>query len=281
VRAVRLTPRYGVDPIVRIESSLDDVGALLVRQRSRLTDLLATLDKEQWTSPSRCDAWTVQDVIAHLIGTNQFWTISIAAGLAGTPTRILAEFDPVATPAQMVDAARSRSINETLDQFVDTNAALAAAVEGLDTDSWSVLAEAPPGHIALHAVALHALWDSWVHERDVAIPLGIDAAVVADEIVACLRYAAALGPALLVSTGSMREAILTVDAVDPDTCFSVHVGPHVVVRDGGGPPDATILAGPSVELLEALSFRAPLPGAFPESGRWFMSGLAAAFDTVA
>jgi hypothetical protein len=120
-----------------------------------------------------------------------------------------------------------------------------------------------------------------VHERDVAIPLGIDSAVVADEIVGCLHYAAALGPAFLVSTGSTREAILTVDAVDPDTCFSVHVGPHVVVRDGGGLPDATILAGPSVELLEALSFRAPLPSTFPESGRWFMSGLAAAFDTVA
>jgi uncharacterized protein (TIGR03083 family) len=278
---VRISPRYGDDPIVRIETSLGDVSVPLVRQRTRLAELLGALDKEQWTAPSACDEWTVQDVIAHLIGTNQFWTISIGAGLAGSPTRILAEFDPVATPAQMVDAVRSRSIAETLDQFIESNAALAATVAGLDDDAWSVLAEAPPGHVALRALALHALWDAWVHERDVALPLGLEAAEEPDEIIGCLHYAAALGPAFLASTGSTQESVLTVTATEPDTAFSVALGSHVVVRDGDGGADAPVLAGRSVDLLEALSFRGPLPDNAPDAARWFMSGLASAFDTVA
>jgi uncharacterized protein (TIGR03083 family) len=278
---MRLTPRYDGDPIVRIETTPDDAGVLLVRQRARLAELLGTLDAEQWSAPSRCEQWTVQDVVAHLIGTNQFWAFSITGGLAGTPTRVLAEFDPVATPAQMVDAVRSRGIGETLDAFLDTNGALTEAVESIDDARWATLAEAPPGHVALRAVALHALWDSWIHERDIALPLGLDPSEEAEEITGCLHYAAALSPAFLVGTGSTGSAVLTVRTSDPDLEFCVVVGDDVVVRDGPGGPGATVIAGNAVEMLEVLSFRAPLPDTFPEDARALMSGLAAAFDTVA
>jgi uncharacterized protein (TIGR03083 family) len=278
---MRLTPRYDGDPIVRIEAAVDDAGVLLVRQRARLAELLRTLDQEQWSAPSRCEGWTVQDVVAHLIGTNQFWTYSISSGLAGTPTRLLAEFDPVATPAQMVDAVRSRSVGETLDEFVDTNGALAEAVGAIDGTEWATIAEAPPGHVALRAVVLHALWDSWVHERDIALPLGLHPDVEADEVIGCLHYAAALSPAFLVATGSTRTGVLAIRTTSPEVELSVSVGQeHVVVRDGSGGPDAAILAGDAVEILESLSFRGPLPAGAPEDARWFMSGLAAAFDTV-
>ena len=69
-----------------------------------------------------------------------------------------------------------------------------------------MLAEAPPGHIAIGLVAIHALWDSWVHERDMLIPLGLDPVVDDAEMEACLVYAAALGPAFHASTGSTRSA---------------------------------------------------------------------------
>lgn len=278
---MRLTPRYDSDPIVRIETTLDDVGVPLVRQRARLAELLTTLDDEQWSAPSRCEQWTVQDVVAHLIGTNQFWTFSINGGLAGNPTRVLADFDPVATPAQMVDAVRSRSAAETLDELVATNGALAAAVGAIGTAHWATVAEAPPGHVALRAVALHALWDSWIHERDIALPLGLEPAEETDEITGCLHYAAALGPAFLTSTGSTRTGALTIRTTKPNVEFSVTVGPEVVVRDGPGGSDATVLAGDAVDILEALSFRGPLPAGASEDARWFMDGLAAAFDTVA
>lgn len=42
----------------------------------------------------------------------------------------------------------------------------------LEAVDWEALAEAPPGHITVSAVTHHALWDSWIHERDVLLPLG-------------------------------------------------------------------------------------------------------------
>src|SRR4051812_29978797 len=99
---MQLTPRYGDDAVLRLGARIDDPVGPMVRQRERLAAILAGLDDEQWATPSRCAGWSVQDVVSHLVTTNQFWTISILSGLKGEPTQYLATFDPVATPAQMV-----------------------------------------------------------------------------------------------------------------------------------------------------------------------------------
>src|SRR6476619_3051573 len=195
---VILTPVYGQESVIRAEPLLADPATPLLRQRSRLADELAGLDDVQWAASSRCEGWTTQDVIAHLTTTNQFWAFSIAAGLAGSPTTFLSTFDPVASPAELVDAMRSATPSEALDQFVESNDALAGAIERVG-DRWSTLAEAPPGHLAIALVAQHALWDAWVHERDVVLPLGIAPVVEDDEVIACVTYAAALSPAFLAS----------------------------------------------------------------------------------
>ena len=171
---MQLSPRYDGEPIIAIEGALDDQREPFLRQRRRLADALAALTDEQWRQPSRCAGWSAQDVIAHLIGTNHFWAASITAGLAGEPTRILAAFDPVATPALMVESMRTLTPCETLEQLVDSHRGFLSAVESLDDEGWSTLAESPPGHVPIRLLVSHALWDCWVHERDVLIPLGIE-----------------------------------------------------------------------------------------------------------
>jgi hypothetical protein len=220
-------------------------------------------------------------VVAHLIGTNQFWAISINAGLSGSPTRFLAEFDPVATPAQMVDAVRSRTVAETLDQFVATNHDLASALESVGPGQWSVLAEAPPGHVALRALALHALWDSLIHERDIVIPLGLEVVEEPDELCAALHYAAALGPAFRASTGNERDGRLRVQSTDPQTSFDVVIdGPVVTVRDCEAGSDVPVLSGRAIDLLEALSFRIDLVHGLSPEDEWLVSGLDEVFEVA-
>jgi hypothetical protein len=220
----------------------------------------------------------VQDVVAHLIGTNQFWTISIASGLNGTPTRFLATFDPVATPPQMIDPMRAMSSADVLARYVESTNELAAVVTGVDGDGWSTICEAPPGHVALTAVALHALWDAWTHERDIAIPLGITPVVLDDEVRACLLYAAGLGPAFLATYGSTRRGALTVAVRDPDVAFVVDVGPEVVVREGRA--DGPQLAGDAVAVLEGLTYRAPLAHELGPDDVWLLRGLGDVFDVA-
>jgi len=94
----------------------------------------------------------------------------------------------------------------------------------------------------------------------------------------CLSYAAVLSPALAVAGGSTRNGSIAIDVTKPDAQFVVEVGETVLVRPGVPPDEALHLAGDAVELLEALSFRAPLPCAVADEHRWLVSGLARVFD---
>ncbi len=275
---MQISPRYDGEPLIRMSGLVDDPAVPLIRQRARLAARLDGLDDEQWAAPTRCEGWSVQDVIAHLITTNQFWSLSVARGLDGDPTRILAEFDPVATPAQLVDAVRSRSPGETLEQFRATNDELAAMFGALDPDDWSRLAEAPPGHIAIDLLALHALWDAWIHERDIALPLGLQIVEEADEIAGSLVYIAALGPAFLASQETGRTGTLEVQATDPDVRVVVEIGTSIRLHDGSCDGDAVVLTGDAVELVEALSFRAPLTADLADDDRWALGNLGEVFD---
>ncbi len=229
---MKISPRYDGPPLIAIDGAADDQLAPVVRQRRRMEAMLAALTDEEWQAPTRCEGWTVQDVIAHLNGVNTFWEASVRAGLAGTPTRILVGFDPAATPAAMVDAVRSLTAQEVYEQFVAGNDGFLGVLTDLDDDGWAALAEAPPGHIPVRLLASHALWDGWVHERDIALPLGLTPPEEHDEVVSSLRYAAALSPGFLVSTEEAPVGVFAVEATDPDASFTIEIGDAVVVQDG-------------------------------------------------
>ena len=278
-----LTPRYDGPRVLQLDPPATGLATPLLRQRRRFAAVLATLDDRQWASESRCPGWSVQDVASHVAGTNVGWMESISAGLAGAPTRMFLAFDPASSPPRRVEAARGQPASQVLKRFVETTEALAEVVAEVDAAAWSRTGDSPLGHVGLDAVALHGLWDGWTHERDALLPLGMAPAEEPDEVAACLRYAAALGPALLATRGSTRRATLAVAAVDPEVSFVVEAGPVVTIRDGAAPPaaappDAVRLTGRAVDLVEALTHRAPLPTPLAAADRWLLDGVAQAFD---
>lgn len=276
--AVQLTPRYEAPPVLAFEPPASDPTEPMLRQRRRLASVLSTFDDQAWAAPTRCEGWSVRDVVSHLVTTNQFWTISTSSGRAGTPTRFLETFDPVATPAQLVEAARHQPPDEVLAAFTTSNEALADALAGVEGDRWATTVESPPGHVSLHAMVLHALWDGWIHERDILLPAGLVQDHEHDEVADCLMYAAALGPAFEASTGSDREGLLAVRGSDPAVHLVVHVGPAVTVTVGDAPAGTAVLAGPAADLVEALSFRGPFPQPLAPADAWLLGGLGEVFD---
>ncbi len=150
-------------------------------------------------------------------------------------------------------------------------------MSSLGDDDWTELAEAPPGHLSISAVAHHALWDSWVHERDILLPLGILPDEEADEVAASLLYAASLSPAFAIRNGTVRGGTLAVTVTEPTVSLVVEISDRVAVRHGSAEADLR-LSGGAVELLEALSIRAPLTQSIPEQSSWMLSGLAEVFD---
>jgi uncharacterized protein (TIGR03083 family) len=277
---MQLRPHYGGPPILTIEGPVDDQREPLLRQRRRLHGALAALTHDEWKRASRCEGWTVQDVVAHLISTNTFWATSIVAGRAGTPTRILAAFDPVATPALLVEPMRSMSPDEVLRQFTETNQSLFDAVESLDDQGWRALGESPVGHVSMRLLAHHALWDAWIHERDILLPLGLTPAEENDEISSCLRYVAAVAPVFALISDPRCRGSLLIDATDPATRFVVDVDATVSVRAGSTVEASATLTGSVVDLIEMLSLRTPFEHLLPPDSRWLVDGLATVFDTT-
>jgi uncharacterized protein (TIGR03083 family) len=239
--------------------------------------MLEGLADDDWSAPTRCESWTVQDVVAHLAGVNAFWRASVRAGLAGTPTRVLAGFDPATTPDRMVAPMRELAPQETLDQFVSSNDAFLGVLAELDDGGWSTLAESPPGHVPIRLLAQHAVWDSWIHERDVALPLGLTPPIEPDEVGSCLRYAAALSPALAISAGHALAGRFAVEATDPSVSCVLEVGESVSVRDDKAPLEVPCVRGDAVALVEGLSIRTSLPPATPPKWLALLEGLATAF----
>ena len=275
---MQLQPRYGGDPVLVIEG-VGDPSVALLRQRRRLLAALSELTDTQWANQSRCAEWNILGVITHLTSTDQFWGISFSAGLKGEPTQFLATFDPVASPSEMVRQRGDLAPADVLARYGDALATFAGVLETVTPEQWdTVVAEAPPGHIALGATALHALWDGWIHERDVLIPLGITPVEDAEELDLILRYAAGLGPAFNAATGGGKTGVLGVEATDPAVSLVVEANTTVRVRTGRceGPR----LEGRTAELIEALSFRAPLVHDLGDDDVWLVSGLGEVFDVA-
>lgn len=273
---MRPTPRYDGPPVI----DLSDLGfgvAPMIRQRARLTQELSDLSADDWAAASRCEGWSVQDVAEHLVGVNQFWLMSIRAGLRGEPTRLLVTFDPVAVPAAMVEAARGAPPEATLEKLAATNAELADLVGSASATDLDKPAEAPPGHLPITTVCAHALWDAWVHERDMLAPLRHEPPVEPDEVAMALAYVSALGPACYVNAGESRPASLAVKARDPAVELSVHVSRDVLVRSGTNGASAVAVEGSAAELVEMLSCRRPQPEV-DETHRWLVDGLSKLFN---
>ena len=275
-----MSPRYEHPPIVALSGEPDDQLAPATRQRRRFEALLGDLSEEQWKTASRCDGWTVHDVAAHLVGVNAFWSASLAAGLAGRPTRVLGAFDPVTTPELMVAQMRGLTRSEVLDQLAQTNDAFLSAIAELDDGDWSTLAEAPPGHLPIRLMVQHALWDCWIHERDIAVPVGVATPVEPDEVWSCLGYAAALNAALAVGAGHRVTGQFALKSTNPAYRCWLEVAETVTVHGEVSPPTTPCLEGDCVALIEALSLRAPFPDRVPVEWQQILDGFSDLFSSA-
>ena len=124
---------------------MPDLPRLLRTERSRLADLLASLDDDQWEHSTLCDSWSVRETVAHLT----------AAASTATPSwmlnMLLTRFD--------TDRHNDRLMRRHLEP------APAAALSSFRATMFSTTA--PFG--ALDA----ALGEVVVHGQDIARPLGL------------------------------------------------------------------------------------------------------------
>ena len=174
--ATRLLRQY-YEPVATVIP--DEVGATgpWVRHRNRMRDALRTLPDAEWHAATRCTDWDVKDVVSHLVTVDAYWMFAFnAARTDDPPTTLLEHFDPSSGTDVQVAALREVSNAELADRFANGTEALVQMVDGFAPADWDAIGESPLGHLPVRVLFGHAFWDSWLHERDMFVPLGRAAA---------------------------------------------------------------------------------------------------------
>ena len=159
------------------------------RHRDRFAAALRELSESDWDRPTRCDAWSVREVIGHLVVVDQFWALTfgnIAAGAA--PTTFLEGFNPSNSTNDLVAATLALPIPDLLGRFRGGADAVFAVLDSFDAEAWNARTESPLGHLPSTCIVGHMLWDSWLHERDIFEPMGTAPTSPADELLAVTMF---------------------------------------------------------------------------------------------
>ena len=249
-----------------IDANLGSPITPWLRHRRRFADELSALTEEQWRAPSRCEGWDARAIVSHLVTVDSFWVLSFAAAQAHTPpTTFIRGFDPSTGTNDLVAPMLELASETILERFVTGGDALIAVVEQLHDAEWDAPAEAPFGHLPARLILGHALWDSWLHERDILVPLGMSAAVEPDELLVSTWFALLAGGlqwGLLdddapVGPGLEAPVDVTIRFDDlPADPMRVRYDSRVTIARAEG-ADA-VAAGSAVDAVEGFTGRQPL-----------------------
>jgi uncharacterized protein (TIGR03083 family) len=187
-------------------------------EREDLRDLLARLRPEQWSTPSLCAGWSIQDVVAHMLSYEELGARQLAERFLRGRLSVdrvndigLREY-ATRTPAELI---------ELLDDHLDP-AGLTAGMGG--------------------AIALT---DGMIHQQDIRRPLGLARTIPPERLVPALRTAL-FAPTLL---GVVRVRDVRLVATDLDWTFGrgpeVHGTGEAILMTVAGRRDAVVdLSGP-------------------------------------
>jgi len=165
-----------------------------------------------WSSPSRCPGWTIQDNLAHIIGTELM--------LDGQPSPDLeVNGDHIKHPIgaaneKWVESFRSVSGAEVLDIFRQISSKRLTDLDAMSNDEFLAVGWTPVGE-APYARFMHIrVYDAWLHLQDCREPLnipgnefGLAAEISIDEIATAMGYI--IGKKGSAPDGSRVEITLT------------------------------------------------------------------------
>lgn len=260
-RGMQWTQRNGT---VALDVSPADVATALPRMWSRLVRATGHIAAGDWEKPSRCSEWRAVDVVNHIADLNRMGFEVAQAALEGRRSTILDGFDPRTVPKRLTDAAdRDPAVAQT--RLVSSVESLLAGLDRLDLANPDPVVQSPVGRQPMAASLLHVLWDTWLHERDLFLPLGHSVPELDDEVRLCAVYTLRMlgfthqlfgreaHVALVLSGGCEGTLRLDVDA------GSLRVAAGAVELDGQSPPRA--LRGDAATAVDALCGRGDLHSA--------------------
>ncbi|HYD11110.1 MAG TPA: maleylpyruvate isomerase N-terminal domain-containing protein [Acidimicrobiales bacterium] len=136
---------------------------VLAEQHAELDSVVSGFDEAAWARPSRCEGWSVSDVVLHLWHSDQLALASVRGDLAPAMPSRLGEVDDLA--GDRVAADRGASGAEVHARWKATTEELRAALRSCDP---SARLQWVAGDLAARTLATTRLAECWIHTNDIA-----------------------------------------------------------------------------------------------------------------
>ncbi len=230
---------------------MDDIVAALDDQQTELDELVRALDPAGWAAPSRCDGWSVTDVVLHLAQTNEMAIGSLQHRFNDALVDLIRDLPPSADvddgAAAMVANQRGASPEAVYIRWrasVDTMMRCYWDADPHDRVQWVA------GTLSAQTLATTRLAETWIHTNDVASGLGVTLTPSTR-----LKYIARLAWRTLPY--AFGRAGKTMQGTVAFELNGTNGRPWVFATDA---PAATVLRGEAVDLCEVAGRRATASG---------------------
>ena len=174
----------------------DRTVAALGEVWASVSDVLGELSEDEWQLPSPLPGWSVQDNVAHILGTE-----AMLAGEPGPDVEIDREAnahvrnDIGAFNEQWVESLRAVPPSEVLARFRELMRTRLAALEQMSDDEWNAESFTPAGKDTYGRFMQIRAFDCWLHEQDIRDAVGrpghesgVAVDVVLDEMATALGF---------------------------------------------------------------------------------------------
>ena len=154
---------------------MQTIVSALTEQHAELAALLDRLDDESWQLPTRCEGWTVADVVLHLAQTDELALASAEGRFAVGLVVLAGGLDPAGTvdegAAAMVVRERGLSSAQLSARWRRGASALRDALAAGDPHrrvDWVA------GQLSTRTLSTTRLAECWIHTGDIAAAVGVD-----------------------------------------------------------------------------------------------------------
>ena len=155
-------------------AAVDAVVTALADQQGELSGLLAGQDEAGWQRPSRCEGWTVADVVLHLAQTNEMAIASVEGRFAEYLQAVGRDLGPATSvddgAALMVANERDRPVVALRDRWQST---VDEFLQRLRTADLHQRVTWVAGELSVRTLVTTRLAETWIHTGDVAYGLGV------------------------------------------------------------------------------------------------------------
>ncbi len=153
---------------------MEQIVSALADQHDELAGMLADLDPTDWERPSRCEGWTVSDVVLHLAQTDEMALASAEGRFADYMNSVAGDYAGATNvdegAALLVEKERDRPAAEVHQRWLSGAATLRtalAAEEPRERVQWVA------GELSTQTLATTRLAEAWIHTGDVAFAFGV------------------------------------------------------------------------------------------------------------